>query len=165
MMALGSYPAGEGDDRKMVPIKNVAGEDLGLTTEAEKEQAAKATEENAALFDAMAGALEGKVQKVVVSTRLTDAPAALTTEGAVSLKMAEMLKQAPGSEEAPDAQVVLEMNAEHPVFATLQAAQEAGDADKVADYSAVLYDQALMVEGLLPDDPVAFAQRVAKLMV
>ena len=165
MMALAEYPFGEGDGRKMVPLKNVAGEDLGLTTEAEKEQAAKATEDNATLFEAMAAALDGKVEKVVVSTRLTDAPVVITTEGAVSLKMAEMLKHAPGSEEAPDAHVVLEVNAEHPVFETLRAAQEAGEAAKVADYAGILYDQALLVEGLLPDDPVAFAQRIAKLMV
>ncbi len=165
MMALAEYPFGEGDGRKMVPLKNVAGEDLGLTTEAEKEQAAKATEDNATLFEAMAAALDGKVEKVVVSTRLTDAPVVLTTEGAVSLKMAEMLKHAPGSEEAPDAHVVLEVNASHPVFETLRAAQEAGEAAKVAEYAGILYDQALLVEGLLPDDPVAFAQRIAKLMV
>jgi molecular chaperone HtpG len=59
---------------------------------------------------------------------------------------------------------VLEINAKHPVFEVLKAAQAAGDADKVKDYTDLLYNQALLVEGLPIDDPVAFAQEVCKLM-
>lgn len=165
MMALGAFGGqGEDEDEKPWPIKNVGGEDLGLTTEEEKKEAEEATTENATLFDAMREALENKVQKVVVSTRLTDAPAVLTTEGAVSLQMAQLLKSQPGSEDAPDAQVVLEMNAKHPVFDVLKAAQDAGDTEKVKTYTGLLYDQAMLVEGLPIDDPLAFAQEVSKLM-
>lgn len=170
MMALGAYePAGsglEGDEQpKPWPLKNVGGEDLGLTTEEEKKEAEEATEQNSGLFDAMRDALDGKVQKVVVSTRLTDAPVVLTTEGAVSLQMAQMLKAQPGSQEGvPEAQVVMEVNAKHPVFEVLKAAQEAGDADKVRTYTGILYDQAMLVEGLPIDDPLAFAQAVSALM-
>ena len=52
----------------------------------------------------------------------------------------------------------------HPVFAKLVAAQKAGDADKIKQYSGLLYDQALLVEGILPEDPVAFAAAVCNLM-
>jgi molecular chaperone HtpG len=58
----------------------------------------------------------------------------------------------------------LELNAGHPVFDKLVAAQEAGDDDKLALYASLLYDQALLVEGLSVDDPVAFAQNVCSLM-
>jgi molecular chaperone HtpG len=59
---------------------------------------------------------------------------------------------------------VLEVNAKHPIFKTLQDAQKAGDKDKVDAYTDILYDQALLVEGLPIDDPVAYAQAVCKLM-
>ena len=52
----------------------------------------------------------------------------------------------------------------HPVFATLQAAHEAGDDGKVRDYASLLFDQALIVEGIMPDNPLAFAQAIAALM-
>ena len=52
----------------------------------------------------------------------------------------------------------------HPVFATLKAAQEAGDAEKVKTYASLLYNQALLVEGMPLEDPVAFANAVALLM-
>ena len=59
---------------------------------------------------------------------------------------------------------VLEINAKHAVFDVLKAAQEAGDADKVKLYTEVLYNQALIVEGMPIDDPVAYANAVTKLM-
>ena len=173
MMALGTYSnkdilapvEGDGEAQpKEFTIKNVGGEDLGLTTEEEKKEAEEATEQNSSLFDAMKSALDGKVEKVVVSTRLTDAPVVLTTEGAMSLKMAQMFKKAPGGEEAPNPHVVMELNAKHPVFETLKAAQEAGDTDKVDTYTKILYDQAMLVEGLPIDDPIAYTQAVAELM-
>ncbi|WP_165252905.1 molecular chaperone HtpG [Adlercreutzia sp. ZJ304] len=169
MMALGAFEepgTGEGDEAPtMWQLKNVGGEDLGLTTEEEKKEAEEATEQNASLFDAMREALDGKVQKVVVSTRLTDAPVVLTTEGAVSLQMSQMLKSQPGSQEGvPEAQVVMEVNAKHPVFEVLKAAQEGGDSGKVKTYTSILYDQAMLVEGLPIDDPLAFAQAISALM-
>ena len=164
MMALGDYARKDGDEEKSFPLKNVGNEDLGLTTEEEKKEAAEATEENRELFDVMAEALGGRVEKVVVSTRLTDAPVVLTTEGAVSLHMAQMLKNAPGAEDAPKSQVVLEVNPKSPVFDTLKAAHAAGDDAKVRTYTEILFDQALLVEGLPIEDPIAFSQAVTALM-
>ena len=66
--------------------------------------------------------------------------------------------------EGMKSQRVLELNANHPVFDVLRSAQEAGDTEKVADYTELLYNQALLVEGLPIDDPVAYAQAVCKLM-
>ena len=173
MMALGSYSNDSvvslGDDGESTPktftLKNVGGDDLGLTSEEEKKEAEEATTENSDLFGVMKEALGEKVEKVVVSTRLTDAPAVLTTEGAVSLKMAQMFKaQATASEEHPEVHVVLELNDKHPVFGTLKAAHAAGDDDKVKNYAGILYDQAMLMEGLPVDDPIAFAQAVTALM-
>ena len=173
MMALGSYSNDSvvslGDDGESTPktftLKNVGGDDLGLTSEEEKKEAEEATTENSDLFEIMKEALGEKVEKVVVSTRLTDAPAVLTTEGAVSLKMAQMFNaQATASEERPEIHVVLELNDKHPVFGVLKAAHAAGDDDKVKSYASILYDQAMLMEGLPIDDPIAFAQAVTALM-
>ena len=173
MMALGSYSNDSvvslGDDGESTPktftLKNVGGDDLGLTSEEEKKEAEEATTENSDLFGVMKEALGEKVEKVVVSTRLTDAPAVLTTEGAVSLKMAQMFNaQATASEERPEIHVVLELNDKHPVFGVLKAAHAAGDDDKVKSYAGILYDQAMLMEGLPIEDPIAFAQAVTALM-
>ena len=173
MMALGSYSNDSvvslGDDGESTPktftLKNVGGDDLGLTSEEEKKEAEEATTENSDLFGVMKEALGEKVEKVVVSTRLTDAPAVLTTEGAVSLKMAQMFNaQATASEERPEIHVVLELNDKHPVFGVLKAAHAAGDDDKVKNYAGILFDQAMLMEGLPIDDPIAFAQAVTALM-
>lgn len=174
MMALGSYASekhvtfddeGNQEQPKQFAIKNVSSEDLGLTTEEEKKEAEDATEANSDLFDAMKKALGDKVEKVVVSTRLTDAPVVLTTEGAVSLQMAQIFKQQPGGEEEmPDIHIIMEVNPKHEVFKTLQEAQKSGDEEKVQKYTDILYDQALLVEGLPIDDPLKFSQAIASLM-
>ena len=168
MMAMGTYGehAVDGDEENKQPyfIKNVGSEDLGLTTDEEKKEAEEATESNAELFGIMQEALDGKVERVVVSTRLTDAPAVVTSEGGMSLAMVQVLKSQPGTDELPEMHLVLEVNAKHPVFATLQAAHEADDDEKVRTYAGLLFDQALLVEGILPDNPLAFAQAVAELM-
>ena len=101
-----------------------------------------------------------------MSTRLTDAPSAVTTEGPVSLEMERLMSQMPDGMGEVKSQRVLELNAKHPVFQVLKDAQSAGDAEKVklAAYSEILYDQALIVEGMPIADPVAYANAVTKLM-
>ena len=162
-VADGAEP--EVEDRHL-ELKNVATGDLDMATDDEKKEAEDATKENEDLFNAMKEALGDKVEKVAVSARLTDAPACITTEGPLSLEMEKVLQKGP--EGAPDgmpkSQRVLELNAKHPVFDKLVAAQKAGDADKIKQYSGLLYDQALLVEGILPEDPVAFAAAVCELM-
>ena len=156
---------GEGESAK--ELKNVASGDLGLETEDEKKAAEDATKENEGLFGAMKEALGESVTKVAVSTKLATAeaaPACITAEGPVSLEMEKILSQMPDMGEAPKSDRVLEINAAHPVFATLKAAQEAGDAEKVKTYASLLYNQALLVEGMPLEDPVAFANAVASLM-
>ncbi len=153
------------EDRTL-ELKNVATGDLDLASEDEKKDAEEATKENQGLFDAMKNALGDKVEKVAVSARLTDAPACITTEGMLSLEMEKVLRRDPSAEAEgmPKSQRVLELNAKHPVFDKLVAANEAGDTDKVKLYAELLYDQALLVEGILPEDPVAFATNVCNLM-
>lgn len=144
-------------------LKNVAGGNLDLESESDKTAAEEATKENEALISAMKEALGDKVVKVAVSPVLTDAPSALSSEGPISLEMEKVMAGMPDAE-GMKSQRVLELNANHPVFDVLRSAQEAGDTEKVADYTELLYNQALLVEGLPIDDPVAYAQAVCKLM-
>ena len=162
-VADGAEP--ETEDRTF-ELKNVATGDLDLATEDEKKDAEEATKENESLFAAMKEALGDKVEKVAVSARLTDAPACITTEGPLSLEMERVLRRDPSAEAEgmPKSQRVLELNAKHPVFKKLVSANEEGDAEKIKLYAGLLYDQALLVEGILPEDPVAFAASICELM-
>ena len=162
-VADGAEP--EVEDRT-VELKNVTSGDLDLASDEEKKEAEEATKANEGLFGAMKDALGDKVEKVAVSTRLAadGAPAVITSEGPLSLEMEKVLAAGPEAGEAPKATRVLEVNAKHPVFEKLRAAQDAGDAEKVKLYAGLLYNQALLVEGILPEDPVAFASQVCELM-
>ena len=153
------------EDRDL-DLKNVATDELDLATEDEKNDTEETTKAHEDLFKAMKDALGDKVTKVAVSARLEDAPACITTEGGLSLEMEKILARGPEADgmDLPKSQRVLELNAKHPVFDKLVAAQAAGDTDRVSSYAGLLYDQALLVEGILPEDPVAFAQRVCDLM-
>lgn len=153
-----------GRDARDYDLKNVTSGDLDLASEEEKEAAEKATTEHEDLFNSLAEKLGDKVEKVVAAANPTDAPARITTEGPVSLEMERVLAQGPEGMGAPRSRRILEVNADHPVFDKLVAAQEAGDDEKLALYSSLLYDQALLVEGLSVEDPVAFAQNVCSLM-
>ena len=156
----------ETEDRTL-ELKNVSSGDLDLATEEEKKSAEEAAKANEDLFSAMKETLgEDVVTKVTVSARLTaadDAPSCVSAEGPVSLEMEKVLSAGPAPEDIKSHRV-LEVNAAHPVFAKLQAAQQAGDKDKLALYTSLLYDQALLTEGLPVADPVTFAQNVCKLM-
>ena len=144
-------------------FKNVAGGDLGLETEDEKSAAEAITKENEELFNAMKDALDGKVKRVAVS-RLSDTPSCVTAEGPITLEMEKILAAGPEGDQVKSDRV-LELNAEHPVFKALQKAFEEKDDEKVKSYARVLYDQALITEGLPIDDPVAYTQAVYKFMV
>ena len=146
-----------------VELKNVAGGDLGLETEEEKRAAEEAAKENESLLNAMQEALGEKVTKVAISTRLTDSPVCITASGPISLEMEKILASQPG-DDGLRSERVLELNAEHPVFEVLKAAQDAGESDKVELYANILYSQALLVEGLPLEDPIAYAQQITKLM-
>jgi len=164
LQIMRSYPRKDAEGKDgTVEFKNVNSGDLGLETEDEKKAAEDATAENKPLFDAMKDALDGKVKEVKVSTRLKDHPVCLSADGPLSIEMEKVLSKQPGSE-GVKSDKVLELNVNHPVFAVLKAAQEAGDTDKLKKYSALLYAQAQLIEGLPVDDPAAYAEAVCSLM-
>ena len=154
----------KGTDARDLTFTNVSSKDVDFATEDEKADAKKTADENKDLFSAMKEALDGKVEDVTVAAGLEDAPARVSAEGPVSLEMERVIAQGPEAGTAPKAKRVLELNAAHPVFGKLVAAEKAGDKDRLKLYGHILYDQALLVEGLSIDDPVEFASEVTKLM-
>ncbi len=150
-------------DYKEKEFKNINSGDLGLETEEEKEAAKTAAEENKDLFEDIKTALKGKIKEVKANPTLKDHPVSLSSEGGLSMEMEKVLRKMPNGE-GMESTKVLELNPTHPVFAALKAAKEAGDSDKVTKYAELLYDQALLIEGLPLEDPVAYAQMVCELM-
>ena len=154
-----------GDKEKEKEFRNISADDLGIETDAEKEEVKAKNEENKELFEAMKEALDGQVTEVRLSQRLKSHPVCLSSSGPLSIEMEKVLNSMPAQQEKVKSEKVLELNGEHEVFAALKRLFEAGDKEKLAAYSEILYDQALLIEGLALEDPVAYANNVCKLMV
>ena len=144
-------------------FKSVSADDLGIEeTQEEKEAAEKQAEESKDMLEFMANSLDGKVSEIKLSQRLKSHPVCLTAKGGLSLEMEKVFNAMP-MEEKIQAERVLEINAKHPILETLTRAFEE-DKDSVKKYAEILYDQALLIEGLPIEDPVAFSNAVCDLM-
>jgi molecular chaperone HtpG len=143
------------------PMQNVTkgAADLGkLQDEEEKKAAETAAESLKPLLERLKASLNDKAKDVRVTTRLVDSPACLVVEdGEYSTQLARLLQQA--GQQAPDIKPILEINPEHAMVKKLDQA-EAFD-----DWAQVLFDQALLAEGGMPDDPAAYVRRVNALLV
>jgi molecular chaperone HtpG len=142
------------------PLQSVAkgAVDLGkLQDEAEKKAAEEAAEAFKPVLAQLKEALKDKAEDVRVTTRLVDSPACLVVQdGGMSTQLARMLKQA--GQQAPDAKPVLEVNPGHPLVKKLEGSVH------FHDLAHILFDQALLAEGGLPDDPAAYVKRVNALL-
>lgn len=152
-------------------FKSVADDDLGIElTEEEKKAAEEKNEESKDILTAVKEALGDKVAEVKLSTRLKSHPVCFATGEGLSLEMEKVLaEQAKAMGQTPDmmmkAQKVLEINGDHAVFAGLKKAAEAKDDARLKKYAELLYDQALLIEGMAIEDPVAFSNLICELMV
>jgi molecular chaperone HtpG len=145
------------------PLQSVAkgAVDLGsLQDEAEKKAAEDAAEAFKPVLAKLKEALKDKADDVRVTTRLVDSPACLVVKDhGMSMQLARMLKQA--GQQAPEMKPILEVNAEHALVKKLS-----GDANpNFNDLAHILFDQALLAEGGLPEDPAAYVKRVNALLV
>ena len=144
-------------------FRSVSSGDLGLESDEEKAEQEKLESEYKELFDCMKEALGDRVTEVRLSSSLKTHPVCLTAKGAVSLEMEKVLNTMPGSEQKVKAQRVLELNGGHPVFEALKALWPE-QKEKVATYAELLYDQALLIEGLSVEDPIRFSNAICELM-
>ena len=145
-------------------FKSVASGDLGIE-EDDKETAETEEKENKALFDYMKEVLSGKVKDVRASKRLKTHPVCFSTEGEVSIEMEKVLNAMPNADQQQiKADKILELNVHHDVFRSLKEAF-AQDKEKAKLYTNILYNQAVLIEGLSVEDPVAFTNDICQLMV
>ena len=146
-------------------FKSISADDLGLETEEEKKEAAKKVEENKDMLAFLKDSLGGKVTNVILSNKLKTHPVCISTNGAISMEMEKVLNSMPNADkEQAKAQRVLEINANHPIFARLCGLYQ-NDKDKLKEYASLLYTQALLIEGAAIDDPVEFSNQICGLMV
>lgn len=143
-------------------FKSVSAADLDIETEEEKKETEKKKEENKDLFIFLKDALGDKVKEVRASARLKSHPVCLSSDGALSIEMEKVLNAMPNDQKVK-AERILEINVNHPIFAKIAALYDT-DKDKLKQYAAVLYDSALLIEGLPIEDPVAYTNAVCDLM-
>ena len=144
-------------------FKSVSDADLNLVSDEEKRAQERAQEENKDILAALKTALSGKVKDVRLSDRLKSSPVCLTSDGPLSIEMEKVLSSMPVSDGTVKAERVLEINPAHPVFTVL--AKLGTDDARVGKYANLLYDQALLIEGLPIEDPVSFSNSICELMV
>jgi molecular chaperone HtpG len=142
------------------PLQSVAkgAVDLGkLQDEDEKKAAEEAQTQFKPMLDRLKEVLKDKAKDVRATTRLVDSPACLVVQdGDMSTQLARMLKQA--GQPAPEVKPILEINAQHALVKKLEGS------DHFDDLAHILFDQALLAEGGMPDDPAAYVRRVNQLL-
>lgn len=146
-------------------FRSVSSGDLGLETQEEKSEKEEKEKSFKELLEFMEKSLEGKVSKVVLSSRLKSHPVCLSSEGMLSIEMEKTLASMPGAKNDVKAEKVLEINGSHTVFEKLSRLWEKDDKDTIGKYSNLLYNQALLIEGLSVEDPVRFSNEICELMV
>lgn len=143
------------------PMQNVSkgAVDLGDLQDAEEKKALDAAAEQfKPVIEQLSASLSAKTKEVRVTTRLVDSPACLVTgEGELSPQLIRMLKDA--GQAVPDMKPILEINPEHPLVKKLQ------DSNQFDDLAHVIFDQAVIAEGGLPEDPAEYVKRINSLLL
>lgn len=144
-----------------IPMQNVAkgAVDLGDLQDAEEKKALEAAAEQfKPVVEKLSDSLKAKTKEVRVTTRLVDSPACLVTgEGELSPQLIRMLQQA--GQAVPESKPILEINPEHPLVRKLE------NSAQFDDLANVIFDQALIAEGGLPDDPAEYIKRINSLLL
>lgn len=146
-------------------FKSISDADLDIfESEQEKEELAKKEEENKDMLAAIKSALEGKVANVIISRKLANHPVCISSSGGLSIEMEKVLNAMPNAAgEKVSAEKVLEINPNHKIFEALKAAYEQGNG-KLEKYAKLLYNQALLIEGLSVEDPLEFSDLICEIM-
>lgn len=144
-------------------FKSINQGDLDLIDKKEKKKIEKLTKDKQGLLDALKEGLGDYVQDVQFSQRLTDSPVCLVSGEGLSMEMEKVLNQLPNQTGAK-ATKILEINPNHELFQTLESIYES-NADNLGKYAKILYNQALLIEGLPLENPVEFSNLMVELMI
>jgi len=144
-------------------FKSVAQGDLDLIDKKEDKKLDKLNEEKKSLLDALKEGLDDKVTEVKLSKRLKESPVCLVSGEGLSMEMEKVLQNLPTGKDAK-ATKILEINPNHDLFKTLEKVYE-NNPDKVKEYAKILYNQALLIEGIPLENPVEFSNLMINLMI
>ena len=147
------------DDKE---FRNISSDDLELESTEEKEKVKELAEENKDMLAFVKESLGDKVKDVRLSGKLKSHAVCITTDGMISTEMEKVLNAMPAQEKIK-AQRVLEINGEHPIFQRLQELYQS-DKERLKLYAEILYDQALLLEGISLEDPSDFSQKLCQLL-
>ena len=143
-------------------FKSVSSSDLDVGSEEDSKAETETKEENKDLFGFLKETLGDKVTEVKATTRLKSHPVCISSAGDLSLEMEKVLNAMPNDQKVK-AQRVLELNINHPIFEKLKTLYES-DKDRLKKYADVLYNSALLIEGLTVEDPVAFSNNLCDII-
>jgi molecular chaperone HtpG len=150
-------------DYDKVEFKSISDESANEISKEEQEKIDSVTADNKRLFDTLKEALAGKVNDVVVSSKLVDAPVCVSTKDGLSLEMEKTLNEQPGAEDTVKAEKILELNPNHPLFEAFTKIQN--DDELVKNYASVLYEEAMLLEGREIVDKKAFVDKINELFI
>lgn len=152
---------GEYDGKQFL---NICDEKLDLDTEEEKNELKEKNEENKELLDKIKDALDGSVSEVRFTNKLKNYAVCLTSEGNLSLEMEKVLNSMP-NEQKVKADVVLEINASHPIADKLKEILSSGNEEELKAYAKLLYAQGCLISGVSVKDPAELSKLISDLMV
>lgn len=145
-------------------FKSISASDLDLRTEEEKEEVKKKTEDSKDMFAYMKESLGDKISEVRLSSKLKTHPVCLSSDGQVSIEMEKVLNSMPqNSDNKVKSEKALEINASHPIYEKLKKLYES-DKDMLKVYTSLLYNQALLIEGMSIENPLEFSNQICDLM-
>lgn len=151
------------DEYDSKKFANVCAEEIDLSTEDEKKQLEEQNESGKDMLEEMKNILSGAVQSVKFTNRLKNYPACLSSEGNISVEMEKILNSMP-TDNKVKADIVLELNASHPVAEKLKTLYTE-DKDSFNKFTKLLYDQARLVGGMTIENPSEFVNMISELMV
>lgn len=143
---------------------NICTDNIELDTEEEKEELKEKNESGKDMFAFFKEAIGDSISSVRFTNKLKNHPVCLTTEGEISLEMEKVLNSMPMNEQKVKAEIVLEINANHPIADKLTSLFES-DKDKAGEYAKILYAQARLIEGLSVENPTELSNMICNLMI
>ncbi|MBN2540485.1 MAG: molecular chaperone HtpG [Bacilli bacterium] len=152
---LGEY------DKK--PFKSINKGNLDIADESEKELVKDLETKNVDLLTKIKEVLKDEVEEVKLSTRLKESPVCLVSGDDLSFEMEKVISQLPGDQEVK-AKKILEINPQHELFQAIETIYR-DHPEEIEDYASILYNQALLIEGLEIKDPVAFSNKMVKILI
>jgi molecular chaperone HtpG len=144
-------------------FKSINSGDLDLLSEDEKKVIDELKEEKKPLLQTLKEALDGEVKEVVLSKRLTTSPVCLVSGDGVSFEMERVMNKMP-NDYGIKADKILEINPNHEIFKAIETLYENGSED-ISKYAKLLYSQALLIEGIMLENPVEFSNLMCELMI